>query len=243
MTIAPSPITLVTGANRSIGLQVVRDLSRLGHTVLLGARDPGRGAEAVTQLADEGINVDVVHIDLDSPQTHEAAAASIALAYGRIDVLVNNAAVIDANDGPATVMDIHGARGVFETNVLGTLAVTRAMLPLLRQSAGARIINLSSALGSIGDAIDRDSEFSDVRLAGYAMSKAALNMLTVQLAVELEPEGISVNAVDPGFTATDMNRHQGYQSLQQGAAEAVRLATAPVIPTGGFFATGRVLPW
>ncbi|MGF6492165.1 NAD(P)-dependent dehydrogenase (short-subunit alcohol dehydrogenase family) [Luteibacter sp. 621] len=238
-----SPISLVTGANRSIGLEVVRQLSKLGHTVILGARDVVRGNHAALTLAADGISVPVAHLDLDDAQTHLAAARWIQTTYGRLDVLVNNAAIADDGDGPASTMDPGAARRMFDTNVLGTLAVTRAMLPLLRAAKSARIINLSSALGSIGEAADPKSEFAAVRLAGYAISKAALNMLTVQLAVELESDGISVNAVDPGFTRTDMNNHQGYQTLAEGAAETVRLATQPKVSTAGFFSTGGILPW
>lgn len=238
-----SRVILVTGANRSIGLQVVRELASLGHTLILGARDPVRGNRAAATLAADGINVSVVHIDLDDATTHSLAASRIGEQFGRLDVLINNAAIIDSLDGPATMTAPDALRRMFGTNVLGTLAVTRAMLPLLKTAPASRIINLSSALGSIGEAADPKSEFATVRLAGYAISKAALNMLTVQLAVELESHGISVNAVDPGFTRTDMNNHQGYQTLAEGAAETVRLATQAKVSTAGFFSTSGILPW
>jgi len=243
MTSPSPPVALVTGANRSIGLQIARELAGLGYSVFLGARDLAAGKAAAHLLAGEGLTVHPVHIDLNDPGTHSSAATTIAAQKGRLDVLVNNAAVVDDRDGPASTAAADALRRMFETNVIGTLAVTQAMLPLLRKSSAGRVVNLSSALGSIAEAADDTSEFAAVRLAGYAISKAALNMLTVQLAVELKDAGIRVNSVDPGFTATDMNGHQGYQSLQEGAAEAVRVATLSHGPTSGFSATGRTLPW
>src|SRR5262249_15784384 len=135
-------------------------------------------------------------------------------------------------------------RRICDTNFFGTLAVTQAMLPLLKRSAAGRIVNLSSGLGSLTQAGDSNSEFYGFRFIGYSASKAALNMLTVQLAAELEDSGIKVNSADPGYTATDLNRNRGRQTVQEGAAAAVRLALLPDDgPSGGFFSASAQEPW
>jgi NAD(P)-dependent dehydrogenase (short-subunit alcohol dehydrogenase family) len=235
---------LITGANKGIGYEIARQLGRAGHCVLLGARDAGRGAAAAATLASEGIDVRVVAIDLTAPAMIAAAAREIAAGPGRLDVLVNNAGIADGGDGPPADADIDAVRRVFDTNFFGTLAVTQAMLPLLRQSASARIVNVSSGLGSLTLNGDLAGEFAAYRLAGYGASKAAVNMLTVQLAAALRADGIKVNAADPGFTATDLNGHRGYQTIPEGAAAAVHLALLPDDgPTGGFFNAAGAQPW
>jgi NAD(P)-dependent dehydrogenase (short-subunit alcohol dehydrogenase family) len=243
----PTPadrIALITGANKGIGFEITRQLGQAGHRVLLGARDAGRGAAAAATLTSEGIEVSVVAIDLTAPKTIAAAVQDIEADHGRLDVLVNNAGIADSGDGPPGEADIDAVRHVFETNFFGALAVTQAMLPLLRRSASARIVNVSSGLGSLTLNGDPDWEFAGFRVTGYAASKAALNMLTVQLAAELRPIGIKVNAADPGFTATDLNGHRGHQTIPEGAAAAVRLALLPDDgPTGGFFSAGGAEPW
>jgi NAD(P)-dependent dehydrogenase (short-subunit alcohol dehydrogenase family) len=135
-------------------------------------------------------------------------------------------------------------RRSFDTNFLGSFAVTQAMLPLLKRSASGRIVNVSSGLGSLAQLGDPTSEFAAFRFIGYGASKAALNMLTVQLAAELKESGIKVNSADPGYTATDLNGHRGRQTIPEGAAAVVRLALLPDDgPTGGFFSIGHSLPW
>ncbi len=237
-------IGLVTGANKGIGFEVARQIGRAGIYVLLGARSAALGEAASATLAAEGIGVRFVHLDVGKPETIRAAAALIEAEFGRLDVLVNNAGITDKEDGPPSRADMEAVRRIFETNVFGALAVAQAMLPLLRKSPSARVVNVSSGLGSLEHNGDPAWEFAQVKLFGYNASKAALNMLTVQLAVELQATGGKVNSADPGFTATDLNDHRGYQTVQQGAAAAVRLALLPDDgPTGGFFSAGGPEPW
>jgi NAD(P)-dependent dehydrogenase (short-subunit alcohol dehydrogenase family) len=237
-------IALVTGANKGIGFEIARQLGKAGNHILIGARDPERGRSAAALLLGEGVPVRYVGIDLTNRATIEAAAAEIGAQEGRLDILVNNAGLTSPGDGTPGSADIEAVRRCFDTNFFGTLVVTQAMLPLLKRSAAARIVNVSSGLGSITRHGDPDWEFSSVKLIGYCASKAALNMLTVQLAAELRAVGIKVNSADPGFTGTDLNNHRGYQTVAQGAAEAVRLALLPDDgPTGCFFSSNGVEPW
>lgn len=237
-------IALITGANKGIGFEIARQLGNSGHCVLLGARDAGLGESAATSLKGEGIDARFMYIDLSKPATIQAAVAAIEADYDRVDVLVNNAGIADRADGPPSTTSIDAVRRVFDTNVFGTLAVTQAMLPLLRKSKSARVVNVSSGLGSLAYNSDPNWEFASVKFMGYNASKAALNMLTVQLAAELNNAGIKVNSADPGFTATDLNRHRGRQTVAEGAAAAVRLAQLPADgPTGGFFSATQQVPW
>ncbi len=239
-------IALVTGANKGIGLEISRQVGKTGTRILLGARDAARGEAAAAVLRDEGIEARFIPIDLSEPATAAAAAAASAIeaAHGRLDVLVNNAGIVDRADGPPGSGSIEAMRRIFEVNFFGTIAVTQAMLPLLRKSGSARIVNVSSGLGSLTHNSDPDWKFAAVKVLGYNGSKAALNMLTIQLAVELKDAGIKVNAADPGFTATDLNNHRGHQSVPEGAEAAVRLALLPDDgPTGGFFSRDGQEPW
>jgi NAD(P)-dependent dehydrogenase (short-subunit alcohol dehydrogenase family) len=237
-------IALVTGANKGIGFEIARQLGQSGIRVLLGARDPARGEAAAATLRANGIDARFIHIDLGQPATIQAAAAAIEATSARLDILVNNAGITDRADGPPSKASINAVRRVFDTNFFGTLAVTQAMLKLLRQSPSARIVNVSSGLGSLAHNSDPAHEFARVKFIGYNASKTALNMLTVQLAAELKDAGIKVNAADPGFTATDLNDHRGYQTVAQGAAAAIRLALMPDDgPTGGFFSASGQEPW
>lgn len=237
-------VVLVTGANKGIGFEIARQLGKSGAVVLLGARDAVRGEAAAAKLRGEGIELRFIHIDLGATAAILAAAIAIESEYGRLDVLVNNAGIADQGDGPPSLTSVDAARRIFDTNFFGALAMTQAMLPLLRKSVSARIVNVSSGLGSLAQNSDSGSEFAQYKLLGYGASKAALNMLTVQLAAELKGAGIKVNSADPGFTATDLNGHRGYQTVAQGAVAAIRLALLPDDgPTGGFFNADGLVPW
>lgn len=244
MPIGAKKLALVTGANKGIGLEIARQLGKAGFYVFLGARNPSLGEEAASTLRAEGLDVQYVELDLVRKETIESAASGIRGYGGQLDVLVNNAAIADPSDGPPGTVDIDVARRVMETNFFGTLAVIQSMLPLLRQAPAARIVNVSSGLGSLTLNGDPEWDFAAAKYVGYNTSKAALNMLTVQLAYELRDSRIKVNSANPGFTATDMNEHRGTQTLQEGAAEPVRLALLPEDgPTGGFFETSGPNPW
>ncbi len=240
---AEEKVALITGANKGIGKEIARQLGAQGLTVLIGARDEGRGAEAAAELTKEGINAHAVPLDVTDQASINAAAHRIESDYGRLDVLVNNAGIA-LDGGPASALDVDTLRRTYETNVFGVFAATQAMLPLLKKSEAGRIVNMSSGLGSLTQNSDPDWEFAIVKPLAYNSSKAALNMITVILATQLKDTPIKVNAADPGFTATDLNGHRGTRTVAQGATAAVRLATLPADgPTGGYFDEDGAVPW
>ena len=244
MQASPQRIALVTGANKGIGFEIARNLAGAGLRVLLGARDPGLGEAAAARLREADLDVRFLLLDLGRPETLKAAAARIEAESGRLDVLVNNAGIVDAADGPPGTATLDAVHRVMATNFFGTLAVTQALLPLLRKSSSGRIVNVSSGLGSLTLNADPSWDYARVKLLGYNASKAALNMLTIQLADELRDTPIKVNSADPGYTDTDLNGHRGHQTIPQGAAEATRLALLPEDgPTGGYFNSEGPLPW
>jgi len=237
-------IALVTGANKGLGFEVSRRLGMAGMTVLLGARNTALGSAAAARLKAEDLDVHFVELDLVRPATIAAAAVLIAADFQWLDVLVNNAGINDPADGPPSVADLNAVRRVMETNFFGAFALAQAMLPLLRKAPAGRIVNVSSGLGSLTWNADPNWEYAPVKLLGYNASKAAMNMLTVQLAYELRGTAIKVNSSDPGYTATDLNGFRGHQSVEEGAVETVRLALLPPDgPTGGYFATSGPDPW
>ena len=236
MTETTKPIALVTGGNKGIGFEIAKQLAQAGVIVLLGARNSERGSEAVAELAGQGLDVKFIQIDLTDLDSITAAAAAIGSDYGRLDILINNAGIVDAADGPPTKASLDSVRRIFDTNFFGGLAVSQAMTPLLRKASAGQIVILSSSLGSIAMNGDPSSPFYSVQLIGYNASKAALNMLTVQLAQELKADGISVNAVCPGYVDTDLSGHQGNVAPADAAKLPVQLVTG-VAPAG----TGRFL--
>jgi NAD(P)-dependent dehydrogenase (short-subunit alcohol dehydrogenase family) len=202
-------IALVTGANKGIGFEIARQLGQEGHHILIGARDRGRGQSAVAELGSIGFAARFVQIDLTKLETIAGAAADIEAQEGRLDITTSG-------DGLPAAASLEAVRNTLDTNFFGTLAVTQAMLPLLKRSASGRVVNLSSGLGSLTQTGDPSSEFAAFRFIGYGASKAALNMLTVQLAAELKDSGIKVDSADPGYTATDLNGRRGRQTIPGG---------------------------
>lgn len=234
-------IALITGANKGIGLEIARQLAGAGIGVILGARDMGRAEAAVADLASSGLGAQTVHLDLDDPASIAAAAKEIEVLHGRLDILVNNAGIFDFADAPPGRADIKAVRRVMNTNFIGTLAVTQAMLPLLRAALAGRIVNLSSSLGSLTLNGDPTSPYYAAQFIGYNASKAALNMLTVELAEELRGTGIKVNSVSPGFVKTDLTG-QGTMTPEEGARLPVQYALGGET-SGGFVEPGGVTPW
>lgn len=236
---------LVTGANKGIGREVAAQLASLGANVLLASRDPHRGAAAA---ADLGPRVHPVALDVTDRASVLAAARRIEERFGRLDVLVNNAGISGglAAQSPGDV-ELSAVREVFETNVLGVISVTDTMLPLLAASCAARIVNVSSGLGSLARMADPEDYFTTRSpMAAYVPSKTALNSLTVQYAKALRSRDILVNAADPGPSATDFTAaFPGLtRTAADGAAVVVRLATLPDDgPTGGFFDEHGPVPW
>lgn len=228
--------TLITGANKGLGYETARRLIAAGHTVYLGARDERRGKQAARELGARPVLIDVTRDD-----TVQAAAALIRGQVGHLDVLVNNAGIGGSRKlpGEVTAADI---QAVYDTNVFGVVRVTHAFLPLLQASSAPVIVNVSSGMGSLAVTTDpRRLESTLVGLA-YPSSKTALNMLTSQYAKAFP--AIKINAVDPGYTATDLNGHRGTQTIEQGAEIIVRMATTAADgPTGGYFDAAGPVPW
>ena len=249
-------IALITGANKGIGFETARQLGAREMTVLVGARGEERGREAERALRDGGADARFVPLDVTDGKSVERAAEWIDAEYGRLDVLVNNAgtASVSRRRATASQTSLDDMRAVYEINVFGVVAVTNAMLPLLRKAPAARIVNVSSEVGSI--AMESDPSHPLAQLPAsvqYPSSKAALNMITVMYARELRDTPIKVNAANPGFTDTDFNDHRGFRTAAGGAEPSVYLATLPADgPSGihwGYVWAGEgeggygVIPW
>jgi NAD(P)-dependent dehydrogenase (short-subunit alcohol dehydrogenase family) len=235
-------IALITGANKGIGFETGRQIARTGVTVLLGARTAELGEKAAATLVAEGLDVRFLHLDITGPATIAAAAQTIEKDFGHLDILVNNADIHE-DSVPSTVpMDV--LERTMQTNYIGAVAVTQAMLPLLKKAPSARVVNVSSGLGSITQQSDPHYPFAFAKFLAYSASKAALNMFTAHLAYELRDTKIKVNSSDPGYTATDLNGNRGHQTIPEGAAETIRLALLPDDgPTGTFSDSTGPVPW
>ena len=219
-------IALITGANKGIGLETARQLGARGVTVLAGARDEALGRQAETALRQGGADARFVPLDVISEKSVRQAADWIEKEYGRLDILVNNAGI--ARGGPPSETDLDAMREVYETNVFGVIMVTNAMLPMLRRAPAPRIVNVSSEVGSITSMTDPASPLAQMPAGlAYPSSKSALNMITAMYAKELRDTPVKVNAANPGYTATDLNRHSGFRSVAEGAEASVHLATLP----------------
>jgi NAD(P)-dependent dehydrogenase (short-subunit alcohol dehydrogenase family) len=247
------PVALVTGANQGIGLQIAKELAAKSFTILVGSRDLARGEEAAKPI--EG-DARALQLDVTDQASIAAAAERIRNELGRLDVLVNNAAISNTRKRPGesiedyvkstrpSVVSFDELRAVWETNVFGVLAVTQAMLPLLREAPAARIVNVSSGVGSLTRNSDPAFPYRSIFGPVYPASKTALNAMTLAMAIELESTGIKVNAVCPGFTKTNLNNYAGTQTVEEGAREPVRLALlGPDGPTGTFSNAAGPLPW
>ncbi|MFD8755924.1 SDR family oxidoreductase [Kitasatospora sp. NPDC059577] len=245
-TTAKNRIVLITGANKGIGLATARELARAGHTVLIGARDPERGSAAAAGLTAEGLDARFVHLDVTDPATIAAAAGLITAEYGRLDTLVNNAGIaLDWQRTPEE-LPVEAVRDTYETNVFGAVAVINAMLPLLRKSAAGLIGNVSSGLGSFSFLADPDNPvWEHATLLAYNSSKAALNAVTLVYARALRESGIKVSSLEPGYCATDLNRHSGHATSEEGGRRIARqLGEAGAGATGRFLtAEGGTYPW
>ncbi|MGV9408765.1 SDR family oxidoreductase [Nocardia sp. NPDC003693] len=234
---------LVTGANKGIGYEIAAGLGALGWRIGVGARDSHRREVAVEKLRAAGADAFGVPLDVTDDDSVAAAAEVIAERAGGLDVLVNNAAITGALPQTAAALDPATVRIVLETNVIGVVRVTNAMLPMLRASSAPRIVNVSSSVGSLALQTAPGGDMGPVPVA-YLASKTFLNALTIQYARELGDTGILINCACPGFTATDLNGFTGVRTPEQGAAIAIRLATLPGDgPSGGFFDDAGTVPW
>jgi NAD(P)-dependent dehydrogenase (short-subunit alcohol dehydrogenase family) len=240
-------IALVTGANKGIGYEIAAGLGALGYRVGVGARGEARRESAVEKLRTAGVDAFAVPLDVTSDRSVTDAAELVERQGGRLDILVNNAG-ISGETGPGwaqdpTTLALDMVRTVVETNVIGVIRVTNALLPLLRRSASPRVVNVSSAVASLTRQADPDIETGPV-MAAYAPSKSFLNAVTVQYARQFAGTNILINAACPGLVATDFTGFHGPRTPEQGAAIAIRLATLPDGgPTGSFFEDDGVIPW
>jgi NAD(P)-dependent dehydrogenase (short-subunit alcohol dehydrogenase family) len=244
-------IALVTGANQGIGLQIAKEMAQHGFTVLVGSRNFENGETAAKSI---GANAHALQLDVTDTASIAAAVERVRSEFGRLDVLVNNAAIGHAGErgrslgeilqlSRASVASLDEVRTVFETNVFGVLAVTQAMLPLLREAPAARIVNIGSGVGSLTLNSDPTWEYRTGYGVTYAASKTALNAITLSFAIELEGTNIKVNVVSPGFTKTALNNFEGRDSIEEGAREPVRVALEEDGPTGTFSGPSGPLPW
>jgi NAD(P)-dependent dehydrogenase (short-subunit alcohol dehydrogenase family) len=253
LTMPNNRIALVTGANQGIGLHVAKELVAAGLTVFVGSRDLMKGEAAAKEI---GLGAIALQLDVTDQASIAAAAERIGKDFGRLDLLVNNAAIAHttaaglslaeyAEKTRPSVVSLDEMRTVWETNVFGVLAVYQAMLPLLRQSSDGRIVNVSSGLGSLTLNADAASPYRANFSPVYAASKTALNAITLTMIIELEKTGIKVNLVTPGFTKTALNGFAGTQSIEDGSREVVRVALlGPDGPTGTFTTWENVtIPW
>ena len=244
-------VALVTGANQGIGLQIAKDLTAHGLTVLVGSRSLEKGETAANSI---GPDAHAIQLDVTDQASIAAATERIRSEFGSLNVLINNAAISHAGQpgrsleemieaSRASAASLDEVRAVFETNVFGVIAVTQAMLPLLREAPAGRIVNVSSGVGSL--TLNADPNYSHRSGFGvvYAASKTALNAVTLSFAIELESTNIKVNAASPGFAATALNNYQGTETVEQGARNPVRVALDADGPTGTFSGPSGPLPW
>ncbi len=236
-------IALVTGGNRGIGFEICRQLGAVGFVVLLGARDPMKGLEAERALQDQEIDARSVHLDVSDTDSIEKIFNLIDAEYVKLDVLVNNAGVACDHEFSAVDVPMDKLRETFATNFFGAVALTQKLLHLILKSPAGRIVNQSSALGSLHLLSTPGSGLEPSTLFAYDASKTALNAFTVHLAHALRHTSIKVNSAHPGSVRTDMNP-SGTLTVEEGARTAVRLATLPASgPTGGFFHLNERLAW
>lgn len=246
-------VALVTGANQGIGFQIAKELVAEGLTVLVGSRNLEKGEAAAKSI---GGTARAIQLDVTDQNSIAAAAKLVEKEFGHLDILINNAAISNTRATPdmkladyfkismASNASLDEMRAVWETNVFGVMAVTQALLPLLRKAPFANIVNVSSGMGSLTVNCNPSTEYRKMFGPIYPASKTALNAITVAFANELEDSTIKVNAVTPGFTKTALNNFEGIETLEQGAAEAVRVALLGADgPTGKFTATQGELPW
>lgn len=248
-------VALVTGANQGIGLQIAKELAARDFTVLVGSRHLARGIEAAAAIAGDAR---AIQLDVTDRVSIAQAAHRIRDELGRLDVLVQNAAISNVRKtqlgmsladygrmSVASKVSIDEVKAIWDTNVFGVLAVYQAMVPLLLAAPAGRIVNVSSGVGSLARTLDPSNGYRRMFAPGYSASKTAMNAMTVAMAIELEGTNVKVNAVSPGFTKTNLNGYEGTESVEEGAAEAVRMAViGPEGPSGGFtHATLGTLPW
>lgn len=241
---------LITGANRSIGLETAKQLSKQGIFVYLGSRDLAKGNEVVSTLSEEGFeNIRAIEIDVTNSDSIVVAKNTIEQEQGKLDILINNAGVLGVNPQTATETAVEDIKSVFETNFFGVIQVTQTFLDLLKKSDEPRISNITSGLGSLTLHSDPSWKYYQVKAAAYGPSKSALNAYTIVLAHELKDSAFKVNVIDPGYTATDFNHHSGPGTVESAASFIIKhTLTNENGPTGQFFSNdiedeSGISPW
>lgn len=243
-------IAFITGGNRGLGFQTALDLKSPEIKVVIGARDAKQGEEALARLREAGVDADLLIFDVTRTADHQAAYDYFASKFGRLDILVNNAGIAAGGFPPVGAEHSAGElpaellHKVFETNFFAPVALTQKLLPLLRKSPAARIVNLSSILASLALHADPKSPIYEAKSFAYDASKTALNAFTIHLAYELRDTSIKVNSAHPGWVKTDMGGDSAPMEVSEGGKTSAALATLPDDgPTGGFFHLGQPLPW
>jgi NAD(P)-dependent dehydrogenase (short-subunit alcohol dehydrogenase family) len=238
-------IALVTGATRGIGTETVRQLAQAGVLTLLAGRDAGRAKAAADKLVAEGLSVEPIVLDVTNAESIAKAVAEVTSRFGKLDILVNNAGIMvdDMSKAPSE-QTLAVWRETFDTNVFAVVEVTQAFLPLLKKADAARIVNVSSQLGSLALHLDPASPIYSFKVPAYDASKTAINAWTIHLAYELRDTAIKVNAIHPGYVQTEMNGGQGEIDVPTGAKSSVGMALIGADgPTGSFTYLGKTLPW
>jgi NAD(P)-dependent dehydrogenase (short-subunit alcohol dehydrogenase family) len=242
----PKKVALITGANKGLGLEMARQLGRTGVTVVVAARDPAKGEAAIRKLREDGLYAHLVKLDVTDQADHQAAYEFLENKFGRLDILINNAAIsVDGmGNGKISTTTRDSIHKTFETNFFAPVALTQVLLPLIRKSEAGRIVNMSSILGSQTLHADPTSPIYNFKSLSYDASKAALNSLTIHLAHELKDIKIKVNSAHPGWVKTDMGTAAAPLEIPEGAKTGVELALLGEDgPTGGFFHLGKRVPW
>jgi len=244
MTAHDKRVALVTGANRGIGYVISRRLGEQSITVILGARDPNKGAEACSRLQGEGLDVHFELLDMSDEKSIKEAIGSIRKQFGRLDILVNNAGIMIDGEEDAQNVGQETIQMTMQTNVMGPLMLCQACIPLMKTGGYGRIVNMASTLGSLTEMADPRSMYAGVRTPAYRFSKAGLNCITTLLAKEVRDDNILINSACPGWVRTDMGGDQAPLTPEQGADTPVWLATLPDRgPTGGFYRERTLIPW
>lgn len=241
---------LITGANRSIGLEITKQLSKQGLFIYLGTRDLAKGEDVVKELNKNGFeNIKAVAIDVTKPESIFEAQKIVENEHGKLDILINNAGISGALPQPASNTSIQDIQEVFDTNFFGVINVTQAFLELLKKSDSPRISNITSGLGSLTLHSDPSWKYYDFKATSYVTSKAALNAYTIVLAHELKDLPFKVNVIDPGYTATDFNHHSGPGTVESAANFIIKhTLTYENGPSGRFFSNdiedgSEISPW
>jgi NAD(P)-dependent dehydrogenase (short-subunit alcohol dehydrogenase family) len=239
-------VALITGANKGIGFETARQLGKLGITVVLGSRDATKGDAAAAKLREEGIDARPLKLDVTQAKDRDATVKFFEQNFRKLDILVNNAGIAEEGWGKNTTSATSPAtlQKTFETNLFAPVALTQALLPLLRKSAAGRIVNLSSILASNTLHSDPKSPIYNSKAFAYDASKSALNSFTIHLAQELRNTNIKVNSAHPGWVKTEMGTDAAPMEIVDGAKTSVELATLPQDgPNGAFIHLGKALPW